>query len=65
MELEEKMVLFETKLAYLENYVSDLNQVVLDQEKLIKKLLAETEMLKKQIYEKKEKLPDMEKPPHY
>ena len=65
MELEERMISLETKIAYLESYVADLNQVIIDQERSIKIIIAETEMLKKQIDEKKEKLPEAEKPPHY
>ncbi len=65
MEIEEKIISLETKIAYLENFVADLNQVVIDQEKMIKALLLETEAIKKDIEEKKEKLPEGEKPPHY
>jgi len=65
MELEERMISLETKIAYLESFIADLNQVVIDQEKSLKILISETEMLKKQIDEKKEKLPENEKPPHY
>jgi len=65
MELEEKMISLETKIAYLENFVADLNQVIIDQEKCIRQLMLETEIIKKEIDEKKEKLPEMEKPPHY
>ena len=65
MSQEEKIISLETKIAYLENFVSELNQVVIDQERLIKKIMAETEMIKKQLEEKKEKLPEGEKPPHY
>jgi len=65
MNFEEKMISLETKIAYLENFVSDLNQVVIDQDKLIKKMIAEIELIKKQAEEKKEKLPEAEKPPHY
>ena len=52
-------------MAYLEHYVQELNQVVLDQEKTIRLLLHETEAIKKQLDDKKEKLPENEKPPHY
>lgn len=65
MENEERIIALETKLAYLEHYIQELNQVVLDQDRTIKKLLSETEALKKQIEEKKESLPENEKPPHY
>ncbi|HQO40935.1 MAG TPA: SlyX family protein [Spirochaetota bacterium] len=65
METEERIVSLETKMAYLEHYVQELNQVVLDQEKTIRLLLHETEAIKKQLDDKKEKLPENEKPPHY
>lgn len=63
---EERLITIETKIAYLENYVSELNQVIIDQEEAIKKLNIETEMLKKKLKnEEEEKLPENEKPPHY
>lgn len=65
MEIEEKIISLETKIAYLENYVAELNQVIIEQERSIRNLSIETEAIKKQIDEAKEKLPDMEKPPHY
>ncbi len=65
MEFEKRMIELETKIAYLENYVDELNHVVLDQDKTIKQLLIETDAIKKQIEERKEKLPDNERPPHY
>ena len=65
MEKEERIISLETKIAYLENYVDELNQVILDQEKAIKKLIMETAAIKQQMEEKKEKLPENEKPPHY
>jgi SlyX protein len=66
MTAEERLVTIETKIAYLENYVNELNQVIIDQEEAIKKLNTETEMLKKKIEQGEgEKLPENEKPPHY
>ena len=65
MEFEKRMIELETKIAYLENYVDELNHVVLDQDKTIKQLLIETDAIKKQIEERKEKLPHNERPPHY
>ncbi len=65
MEEEERLIALETKIAYLENYVTDLNQVIIDQENTIKMLIIQTDAIKKQIEEKKEKLPDTERPPHY
>jgi SlyX protein len=65
MEHEDRMISLETKISYLENFVAELNKVIIEQEKIIKMLTAETRAIKKQIEEKKEKLPEMEKPPHY
>jgi len=65
MEFEDRMISLETKISFLENFVTELNKVIIDQERTIKMLTAETEKIKKQIEEKKEKLPEMEKPPHY
>ena len=65
MNQEERIIELETKLAFLENYINELNVVVIEQEKSIKKLAAQTEELKKQINSAKESLPDGEKPPHY
>jgi SlyX protein len=63
---EERLITIETKIAYLENYVSEINQVIIDQEETIKKLNLETEMLKKKIEQvEAQKLPENEKPPHY
>ena len=66
MNSEERLITIETKLAYLENYINELNQVIIEQNETIKKLIFETEMLKKK-YEQgnAEKLPENEKPPHY
>ena len=65
MEPEERIISLETKIAYLEHYVQELNQVVLNQDRIIKRLLTETDAIKKQIEDKKENLPEHEKPPHY
>lgn len=65
MENEERIISLETKIAYLEHFIQELNQVVLDQDKKIKTLLAETDSIKKQLEDKKENLPEHEKPPHY
>jgi uncharacterized coiled-coil protein SlyX len=65
MEFEERMISLETKISFLENFVTELNKVIIDQERTIKMLTAETESIKKLIEEKKEKLPETEKPPHY
>ncbi len=62
---EERFVDLETKIAYLENFINELNGVVIEQEKTIKKLSMEYEDLKKQISTGKGALPEGEKPPHY
>lgn len=63
--MEERIIGLESKIAYLENFMNELNSVVIEQEKTIKKLSMEYEDLKKQISTGKEALPEGEKPPHY
>ncbi len=65
MNQEERIITLETKIAYLENYINELNEVIIEQEKSIKKIAVETDEIRKQIAEKKEALPENEKPPHY
>lgn len=66
MEPEKKIIAIETKIAYLENFINELNFVIIEQEKSIKKLISETEVLKKKISASgSEKLPENERPPHY
>lgn len=65
MSREERLIAVESKIAYLENYVNELNEVVIEQEKLIRKLAVESEDLRKQISSGKDALPENEKPPHY
>jgi len=65
MDQEERLIELESKIAYLENYINELNEVVINQEKSIKKLATEIEDTKKQISSGKENLPENEKPPHY
>ncbi|HOP63369.1 MAG TPA: SlyX family protein [Spirochaetota bacterium] len=62
---EERFVYLETKIAYLENFINELNEVIIEQDKTIKKISAEYDELKKQIAAGKEALPEGEKPPHY
>jgi SlyX protein len=62
---EDRFIELETKIAYLENYINELNGVVIEQDSAIKKLSTEYNELKKQISEDKEALPEGEKPPHY
>lgn len=61
----EKLIELESKIAYLENYINEINAVVIEQDKSIRKLSVEYEDLKKQITAGKEALPEGEKPPHY
>jgi len=63
---EERIITIETKLAYLENYINELNQVIIEQNEIIKKLTLETAQNKKKLQDRDaEKLPENEKPPHY
>ena len=57
----------EIKLAYLEDYIKQLNDVVLSQEKEISILKAGQNRLKNQLEELLDQLPGPEssKPPHY
>ena len=65
MELEERIISLETKITHLEHYIGELNRVILDQEKTIKKITSDIDAIKNRLEEKKEDLPDNEKPPHY
>lgn len=65
MNNEERLIELETKLAFLENYINELNAVVIEQDKSLKRLSAEYDDLRKQINASKESLPEGEKPPHY
>lgn len=66
MEPEERLITIETKLAYLENYINELNQVIIEQDETIKKLTLEAEKIKKKLENRDaEKLPENERPPHY
>jgi len=65
MDQEERLIALETKIAYLENYINEINMVVIEQEKTIKKLEFDSEDLRNQIASGKDALPENEKPPHY
>ncbi|HNX23775.1 MAG TPA: SlyX family protein [Spirochaetota bacterium] len=65
MDQEERIIALESKIAYLENYINELNEVVIEQEKSIKKIALEADEIRKQIASGKEALPENEKPPHY
>lgn len=57
----------EKRLTYLEKYVDDLNDVIIQQEKLIEALKSEVIELKEKDAESPllENRPHLEKPPHY
>ena len=65
MEIEERIISLETKVIHLEHYIGELNLVIVDQEKTIKKLSSDIDAIKNKIEQKKENLPENEKPPHY
>lgn len=65
MNREERIIELETKIAFLENYIYELNEVVIAQEKRIKDIESETDNIKKQIASAGEPLPEGERPPHY
>lgn len=62
---EDRITALERKVAYLENYINELNEVIIDQEKRIKRVALEADEIRKQIAVSKEALPENEKPPHY
>jgi uncharacterized coiled-coil protein SlyX len=64
--MEERIIELETKIAYLENIFNELNEVVIEQDKSIKKISSEFDELKKQIC-RREKRPFLkgEKPQHF
>lgn len=65
MDLNEKMIQLEIKISYLENDLQELNHIVIDQDRLISKLTAETAELRGMITGGKEEEVPQEKPPHY
>lgn len=65
MDQEDRITALERKVAYLENYINELNEVIIDQEKRIKRVALEADEIRKQIAVSKEALPENEKPPHY
>ncbi len=64
MSTDDRLMELETKAAYLENFIQELNTVVLAQDKTIKYLALEFEELRSQI-SGNEPLPEDERPPHY
>ena len=65
MNQEERIIELETKVAYLENYIHDLSDMIIAQEKKIKGLTQEATEIKKQVTSVLEALPEGERPPHY
>jgi uncharacterized coiled-coil protein SlyX len=61
---DDRLMELESKAAYLEDFIQELNSVVLAQDKTIKNLALEMEELRSQI-SGKEPLPEDERPPHY
>jgi len=77
---EKRFTLIETKLAYLENFTSQLQEVCLEQTKMLDRLTAENRLLRNKIFALEESfdgaqnitqhndfntMPADEKPPHY
>lgn len=55
----------EKKLAWLENFVEELNDVVIKQGGVIRTLETEIKILNEKISSERENFPKFEKPPHY
>ena len=63
-EIEEKIISLETYIAHVEQYVEELNKVVIHQADSIKSLTKEVNNLKERFYQIGH-TPDFENPPHY
>lgn len=66
-ETEEKIITLETKLAYMEDFVSKLQNVCVEHTDMIEKLRMENRILSdrfKELSENLEEIPNR-KPPHY
>ena len=65
-EIEERFIQLETKFAFQEDFVSQLQGVVVEQAKIIVKLEREIKMLAEKIrdLDSQEEIPNR-KPPHY
>lgn len=68
--MEEKLIELETKISYQEDLLSDLNDIVIKQQRQVDELLREMSALKEQLQEAIERSPGQgeqvqEKPPHY
>lgn len=66
---EQRLVDIETRLAFQEDTIDRLNEVIYRQQELIDRLIARCEMLGTRVKELAEKLPEdgdgEERPPHY
>lgn len=65
--MDNELYEIEKRLAYLEKYVDDLNEVIIKQDKLLEALKAEVIELKEKDAQSplQENRPHLEKPPHY
>ena len=65
-EIEERFIALETKIAYLEEFTSELQEVVVEHTKTIDKLTAVNKALTEKIEDlmQNEEIPNR-KPPHY
>lgn len=66
-EIDDKFITLETKFAYLEDFVSQLQEVVVEQGKVIDRLSATNRMMAERITELLENSTEIpnRKPPHY
>ena len=57
----------EVRMTHLENYLNQLNSIVLENNRLLEKIIKEQESLRYQMSEVTDQLPGAEstKPPHY
>ena len=67
---EERLVEIETKIAFQEQTIEDLNDVIYEQQQEIERLASVCDILVKQVKELSEFIPENdapanEKPPHY
>ncbi len=64
---EERLNAVESRMAHLENYLNQLNDIVLENGHLLKAIKKEQSVLKEQINDVSSHLPSPEavKPPHY
>ena len=64
MDNDERLTQLEMKFSYLENDIHELNNVIIEQGKTIRKLAADNEELRRQLLAAGEGAVS-EKPPHY